>query len=198
MALGVRIVIITPEGIRLVYSFRLGFRASNDKAEYEALLAGLRAVLGMGAWDVEIYSDSRLVVSQVQGSFEARDSRMRAYLQLVKQIMNKFHMAKVAQVVQVQNRHADSLATLASSMTEEVPWLIKVEIIEESSTNAAIGVGAAGVDIAMISETEPCWMDLIIDYLAEDRVPDNENEANRIRRVALQYWLSVDFKLYQR
>ena len=40
-----RIVIITPEGIRLEHSFRLGFRASNNEAEYEALLAGLRAVL---------------------------------------------------------------------------------------------------------------------------------------------------------
>ena len=52
------IVIITPEGIRLEHSFRLGFRASNNKAEYEALLARLRAVLGIGAQEVEIHSDS--------------------------------------------------------------------------------------------------------------------------------------------
>ena len=60
---GAGIVIITPEGIRLEHSFRLGFKASNDEAEYEALLFGLRTVLGMGAWDVEIYLDSRLLVS---------------------------------------------------------------------------------------------------------------------------------------
>ena len=52
----------------------MGFRAFNNEAEYEALLAELRTVLGMGARDVEIYSDSRLVVSQVQGNFETRDS----------------------------------------------------------------------------------------------------------------------------
>ena len=75
---------------------------------------------------MEIYSDSRLVVNQVQGNFEARDSRMKAYLQAVKEIMNKFGTAKVAQVGRAQNRHADSLATLASSMTEEVSRLIKV------------------------------------------------------------------------
>ena len=56
------------------HSFRLGFRAFNNEAEYEALLAELRTVLGMGARDVEIYSDSRLVVSQVQGNFETWDS----------------------------------------------------------------------------------------------------------------------------
>ena len=43
------IVIITPEGIRLEHSFRLGFKASNNEAEYEALLAGLTAVLHLGA-----------------------------------------------------------------------------------------------------------------------------------------------------
>jgi len=62
---GVRIVIITPEGIRLEHYFRLGFRATNNEAEYEALLAGLRTVLGIGAQDVEVNSNSRLVVSQV-------------------------------------------------------------------------------------------------------------------------------------
>ena len=63
MGAGSGIVIVTPEGIWLEHSFRLGFRASNNKAEYEALLARLKTVLGMGAWDVEAYSDSRLVVT---------------------------------------------------------------------------------------------------------------------------------------
>ena len=59
------IVIITPTGIQLEHSFRLRFKASNNEAEYEALLTGLKAVLGMGARDVEVYSNSRLVVNQV-------------------------------------------------------------------------------------------------------------------------------------
>ena len=116
MGVGAGIVIITLEGIQLEHSFRLRFKAPKNEAEYEALLTGLRAVLGMGAQDVEVYSDSRLVVNQVQGNFEARDSRMKAYLQAVKQIMNKFSTVRVAQVGRAQNRHADSLATLASSI----------------------------------------------------------------------------------
>ena len=63
MGAGARIVIITHEGIQLEYSFRLGFRASNSEVEYKALLIGLRAFLGMGVQDVEIYSDSWLVFS---------------------------------------------------------------------------------------------------------------------------------------
>ena len=70
--------------------------------------------------------------------------------------MNKFYTAKVAQVGWAQNRHADSLATLASSMTEEVPWLIKVELITEPSIGVVGSVGAAGIDVALISATGPC------------------------------------------
>ena len=74
----------------------------------------------MGARDVEAYSDSWLVVNQVQGSFEARDSQMKEYLRVVKQVMGKFCTAKVVQVARGQNRHTDSLATLVSAMTEDV------------------------------------------------------------------------------
>ena len=73
-----------PEGIRVEHSSRLDFKASNNKAEYEALLIGLRVVLNLGAQEVEVYSDSRSVVNQVQGSFQAKDPQMIDYLPLVK------------------------------------------------------------------------------------------------------------------
>ena len=86
---------------------------------------------------------------------------MKEYLRLVKQVMSQFTKAKVVQVAWGQNRHADSLATLASSMTEDIPRIIKVELIAEPSINAVISV-------AMVSSSEPCWMDPFIDFLAED------------------------------
>ena len=64
-------------------------------------------------------------------------------------------------------------------MIEEVPRLIKGELIVEPSISVANNVNTAGVDVAMISATEPCSMDQIIDFLAEDRVPDDENWAKR-------------------
>ena len=60
---GAGIVIITLEWIRVEHSFRLGFKASNNEAKYEALLTGLRVVLNLGAREVEIYSNSRWVVN---------------------------------------------------------------------------------------------------------------------------------------
>ena len=97
LGVGATIVIITPELIRVEHSFRLGFKASNNEVEYKALLIGLRAILNLGDREVEVYSDSRLVVNQVQGIFEAKDPRMIEYLRLVKQITNQFQKVKVVQ-----------------------------------------------------------------------------------------------------
>ncbi|XP_075670432.1 uncharacterized protein LOC142640242 [Castanea sativa] len=77
---GAGIMVITPEGLKLEHSLRLGFRASNNEAEYEALLARLRVVVDLGVKEVEVYSNSLLVVNQVQGNFKAKDPRMMEYL----------------------------------------------------------------------------------------------------------------------
>ena len=89
------IVIMSPKGVKLEHFLRLSFRALNNKAEYEALIVGLKAVKRLEAKDVEIYSNSQLVVSQVDGSFEAKDSRMVEYLKLVGQLMSEFRKARV-------------------------------------------------------------------------------------------------------
>lgn len=71
--LGVGVLLESPGGVRLEKSLRLGFRALNNKAEYEALIAKLRAAQKFGVEEVDVFSDSRLVVNQIDGSFEARD-----------------------------------------------------------------------------------------------------------------------------
>ena len=76
--------------------------------------------------------------------------------------MGKSCTTKVVQVARRQNRHTNSLATLASAMTEDVPWIIKVELITEPSINTVIDVGIAGINVTAISTAEPCWMDPIL------------------------------------
>ena len=63
MGTGARIVLITLEGIRLEHSFRLGFKASNNEAKYEALITRLKTAFDLGGRNVEVYSDSRLVIN---------------------------------------------------------------------------------------------------------------------------------------
>ena len=75
---------ISPESIIIEKSLRLDFSATNNDAEYETLLVGMTMVQKMGGKVVKIYSDSRLVVGQVQGELEAKDLRMQEYLNQVR------------------------------------------------------------------------------------------------------------------
>ena len=112
--------------------------------------------------------------------------------------MGKFCTAKVVQVARGQNRHADSLATLASAMTEDVPQIIKVELIMKPSINTMTDDGVARISVTVVTIAESCWMDLIVNFLAEDHISDDEKDASRVRRIASRYWLSADRKLYRR
>ena len=76
----VGIVLITPKKLIMEKLLRSGFLATNNEAEYEALLAGVAMVRLLGGEMVELYSDSRLIVGQVNGDFEAWDERMQGYL----------------------------------------------------------------------------------------------------------------------
>ena len=80
------LVLVSPEKIIIEKSLRLDFSATNNKAEYEALLVRMAMVQKMGGKAIEIFSDSRLVVGQVKGELEAKDMRMQEYLSQVKHL----------------------------------------------------------------------------------------------------------------
>ena len=91
---------------------------------------------------------------------------------------------KVIQVAQAQNRYADSLATLVSSIAKDILQLIKVELVPEPSIKVVGNEGATKVEVTAVVTLGPSWMDPIIDFLADDQIPDDEKEANKVRRVA--------------
>jgi ribonuclease HI len=74
---GIGITMIGPQGEAINYAPQLLFMASNNIAEYEALLAGLRFAKGVGAQRVVVYSDSQLAVNQISGVYEAKDEKIK-------------------------------------------------------------------------------------------------------------------------
>ena len=62
------------------YGVQLKFPATNNEAEYEAILTRLRVAQALGAKNILLKSDSQLVVGQVKGDFEAKETRMQKYL----------------------------------------------------------------------------------------------------------------------
>ena len=112
---GVGLVLISPEEITIEKSLRLGFSATNNEAEYEALLEGMSMIQILGGKSLNMFSDSRLVVGQVNGELEARDERMLEYLIQVERLRAHFDHFNLVHVSRSGNTHADSLATLATS-----------------------------------------------------------------------------------
>ena len=118
---------MSPKKITIEKSLRLGFSATNNKAEYEVLMMGMVMVQRMGGKSVRVFSDSRLVINQVNGEFEAKDERMQGYLSQVKCLQSEFDSFDLLHIPRNGNAHADSLAMLATSSAQDLPRVILVE-----------------------------------------------------------------------
>ena len=121
------LVLISPKKIIIEKSLRLDFSATNNEAKCEALLVGMTMVQKVGGKVVEIFSDSRLVVGQVQEELEAKDVRMQEYLSQVRHLQLGYESFKLQYIPRNGNTHADSLATLATSLAQSLPRVILVE-----------------------------------------------------------------------
>ncbi|KAM1600415.1 hypothetical protein ACFX15_024030 [Malus domestica] len=88
---GAGLILTTPDIVAIEYALRFKFKASNNEAEYEAILAGLRLAKHLGVKRIDIFSDSQLVVNQVTNNFDAKDSSMAAYLAQTQLLLKHFH-----------------------------------------------------------------------------------------------------------
>ena len=150
-------MLISPENHRISSALRFTFKATNNEAEYEALLADLRLARELQVDSFMIFSDSKLVVSQISGKFQARDDRMASYLEKVKTELQSFSRYEVKHIDREDNSNADALAKLANNRDPELLRLVPIEIIPELSIAKRDLVGAV--------DSEPSWMDDIVIYL---------------------------------
>ncbi|XP_057464946.1 uncharacterized protein LOC130754714 [Actinidia eriantha] len=189
---GVGVVLKSLEGATFEQCLRFGFPAMNNEAEYEALIAGLRSASKLGVRDLCIYSNSKLVVNQVMGKFEARRIKMAKYLRMAKGLISEFRMFKIEQVGRELNAHADSLAALAAVFEGEIGKMIAVDIIPIPS------IEDMQESVMVNTELGPSWMDPIVKYLRTDELPDDKKEAHRIRIKAARFWISPSGELYKK
>ena len=124
---GVRLVLISFEKIRIEKSLRLNFSVTNNEAEYETLIKGMAMVQRMRGKSIKTFSDSKLVIYQVKKEFEAKDERMQGYLSQVKCLQSELKSFNLLHIPRSGNAHADSLAMLATSSTQNLPRVILVE-----------------------------------------------------------------------
>ena len=117
---GAELILTSPEGIDIEYALRFGFRASNNEAEYEVVIAGLNLAHSMEVDQLEVCSDSQLVVKQIEDTYEAKGEKMILYLKKVRELLRKFMLVQVTHIPRVENSRADALAKLTSASQEDL------------------------------------------------------------------------------
>ena len=112
---GAGLFLTSPEGIDIEYALRFGFQASNNEAEYEAVIAGLNLSHSLEVDQLEVCSDSQLVVRQIEDTYEAKRGRMILYLHKVQDLLKKFVLVQVKHVPRAENSQVDALAKIATA-----------------------------------------------------------------------------------
>src|SRR6187401_1618767 len=88
--LGTDVILISPTGDTVWYVLQIMYTDSNNAAEYEALLHGLRLAVSMGKQSLEVRGDSNLAISQINGDFDVKDSKMAAYQNAILKMSARF------------------------------------------------------------------------------------------------------------
>ncbi|PKA46879.1 hypothetical protein AXF42_Ash021686 [Apostasia shenzhenica] len=135
----------------------------------------------MAVKHIQVFSDSQLVVNQVNRIFETKDEVLKKYLQLARSLISQFEDFSLTHIPQDENQVADRL------VKEGLPDLRRTHVFERPSFKC--------VEV-FSNEQPPCWMDRILDCLKKGTQPDNRQEAQKLKLVCVRYTL-VDGELYR-
>jgi ribonuclease HI len=213
---GAGLLFISPLGKHVRYVLRLHFPASNNMAEYEALVNGLRIAVELGVRCLDAHGDSQLVIDQVMKNSHCRDRKMEAYCDKVWCLEDKFHGLELNHVARRYNETTDELAKIASGRTTVPPNVFSRDIYqpsvkiddtpepEETSAQPEVPSTAEGEALHVEGEQNGVapnlnWQTPYLEYLLRGELPLDKAEAQRLARRAKSFVLLGDEKeLYHR
>ncbi|GJY31038.1 reverse transcriptase domain-containing protein [Tanacetum coccineum] len=175
-----RVILTDPEGIEFTYALRFQFEATNNEAEYEALIAGLRIAEKMGVQNLEVKVDSKLVANQVNRIYVAKETDMIKYLEKVKALASTFRAFSIKQVPRSKNKKADALSKMASTSFAHLSKQVLVEELKEKSVNES-------EVLAVVEEEGDSWMTPIHEYLTDETLPAERKKARAIKRKSRRF-----------
>ncbi|KAL6350407.1 hypothetical protein AAG906_004358 [Vitis piasezkii] len=190
---GVGLLLQSPTGEHLEQAIRMGFPASNNEAEYEAILSGLDLALALSVSRLRVYSDSQLVVRHVQKEYEAKDARMTRYLTKVRDTLQRFTEWTIKKIRRIENGHADALAGIAASLPIKEAILLPIHV----QVNPSVAEASTCNTIETKQADDQEWTNDIIGYLRTGTLPKDPKQAHKIRVQAARFTL-IGGHLYKR
>jgi ribonuclease HI len=195
---GAGVTLTSPNGDVLKYVVRLDFRATNNMAKYEGLLAGLRAAAGMGIRRLLVLGDSQLVVNQVSKEYQCTDPQMEAYVREVRRMERHFNGVELQHVPRRNNTVANELSRVASARTPLPPGTFEERLAQPSARPSPLkDPNDAPFDPTSGDPRQVTWMTDIRAYLDGNTLPEDRAEAEKLARISKRYIL-VEGALYRR
>ncbi|XP_026378350.1 uncharacterized protein LOC113272768 [Papaver somniferum] len=201
---GSGVVLITPDDELISKDFKLGFPCTNNAAEYEAFLLGLKFAKDLGSQDIEVKGDSHLLIQQMLGEFSVKEPTLNAYRDKSQRLIGEFESVSLAYTGRTTNKHADALATLASSLQminrriqrDGFHWPDMVQQAQTLQDNCEACQGAPVHGKAFIIDGED-WRTPYIEYLTEGTLPYDKKAAKKLEKRAPKFFV-IDGELFRR
>jgi ribonuclease HI/transposase InsO family protein len=207
---GAGLLFVSPLRKHLRYVIRLHFPASNNVAEYEALVNGLRIAIELGVRHLDARGDSQLVIDQVMKNSHCRDRRMEACCDEVRRLEDKFYGLELNHIAGRYNETADELAKIASGRTMVPPNVfsrdlhqpsVKIDDAPSPEEASAEPEVPSAIKEALPIEGEqngvtpnPNWQTPYLEYLLRGELPLDKAKARRLARGAKPFILLGDEK----
>uniref|UniRef100_A0A2N9GXD9 Integrase catalytic domain-containing protein n=1 Tax=Fagus sylvatica TaxID=28930 RepID=A0A2N9GXD9_FAGSY len=188
---GIGAVLVSPKGQQTPIAVKLGFDCTNNMTEYEACIVGLQAALEFGAYELEVFGDSLLIVSQTNGEWQARDPKLIPYQRYISRLVPKFKYVTFTYTPRAHNHFADALATLASLIKLVEGDDVRPLRIETRDIPAYCVCIEECMNVEAEIDNKPWYYD-IKRFIQDREYPPRatENEKKYIRRMAFQFFLS--------
>ncbi|XP_074278363.1 uncharacterized protein LOC141601954 [Silene latifolia] len=168
-----------------------GEQATNNEAEYEALILGLKLALDLKIRHLKVCSDSKLIVNHVNDCYEARDPRMMAYLDVAKEMTLRFFTFNIKQIPRDQNAEAGTLATLKATFKAGAVCTIPIVHVLEL---AILKPEQEAVVLCSTSSEEntPDWRKPYLDWLQNDILSPDKKEVRSFKIKASRFGIPYE------
>ena len=207
--LGVGVVLTYPTEDTVQYVLQILYTDSNNAAEYEALLHGLRMAVSMGIQRLEVRGDSNLAISQINGDFDDKDPKMAAYRNAVLKMSARFEGLEFHHIARDNNQAADVWARIGAKHDAVHPNIFLESLFKpsvswerESGNNSpdtttlpltensdTVGGSANKTtpSVHTIMAVIAPWTEPFLAYLTRQELPEDQNEARCTVRRAKAY-----------
>ncbi|VFQ64790.1 unnamed protein product [Cuscuta campestris] len=171
------VVFTTPEGFKVYHALIFNFKLTNNEAEYEALIGGLRLAKTLQITCLRIKSDSSLVVGHINGNMEAKGEKMQKYRDLARALLKDLTEYVMEKIPRGENTDADLLSKLTQAAPEHVFKLARIETLEKASIErlSVSLIEEDGQPNLTLVEPDDIWLDDLVKYYMTGQFPEDED-----------------------